>query len=117
MVHQYDLDTPKTSLENAYEEFQTNVSHPDERASIINKALGKEDVAPHTTREDMISLFNPNQDFIESYNIRTQREDTKKVKQENAKLFNEEGQPYEHLWKHDGFKELHDPLSNNLLIA
>jgi hypothetical protein len=111
MVHQYDLDTPKTSLENAYEEFKANVNDAVSKSDIINKALDRQQVKTKTTKEDLISLFNPNRDFIESYNKRTLKEQEKQAKEEKAKLVDENGQPYEQLWKHEGFRQIHDPLS------
>jgi hypothetical protein len=111
MVHQYDIDTPTTSLENAYEELKINVTDAVARSDIINKALEKQQVKKEITREDKISLFNPNADFIDAYNKRTLKETERKTKEEQAKLYNEHGQLYEHLWKHDTFKQIHDPLS------
>ena len=37
MVHQYDLDTPTTSLEIAYEGVKANITNPIERSNLVNK--------------------------------------------------------------------------------
>ena len=113
MVHQYDLDTAQTSLENAYNEFLSNIKDPHARNEIINKTLGKDNLKQNLTKQDYISLFNPNADFVESYNKRSIKEATKKAKEDQAKNFNEQGQQYHHLHKHEGFKHIHDPLSKS----
>jgi hypothetical protein len=116
MVHQYNLDTPQTSLENAYQGFKENITDPNMRTHIINKALGKENPQPNPTKQDYIDLFNPNADFVNTYNQRSIKEASKKEKEEQYKLVNEQGQQYELLWKQEGFRQIHDPLSRLYLI-
>lgn len=82
-MSQYDLDTPRTPLENAYEQFAANIKDPVQKQNLINQVLGTNNIKPHPTKEDLISLFNPNADFINSYNQRTLKQQIKNEKRKN----------------------------------
>ena len=115
MVHQYDLDTPTTSLEKAYEGVKSNLNDPVQRTAIVNKALGRDKIQMPVTNDEIISLFNPNAEFVRTYNERQLKEEKMQKKESEKALYNELGQAYEHLLKYDEYKKLHDPLSNYFL--
>jgi hypothetical protein len=110
MVHQYSSDSPTTTLEHAYENLINKVPDVKQRNIIVNKAMGTDKL--EATQEDIISLFNPHADYVRAYNERAIKEEKKALKNEERQLYNEAGQAYEHLWKNDTFKKIHDPLSN-----
>ena len=112
MVHQYAPDTPTTTLEEAYDTLINKVPNVEQRNIIVNKAIGKNEVQATAVKEDVISLFNPHADYVRAYNERATKEEKKALKDKERQLYNEAGQAYEHLWKNDTFKKIHDPLSN-----
>jgi hypothetical protein len=112
MVHQYSPDTPTTPIDRAYDDLMTHIPNPQQRNMIVDKALGNKVVDSSKVNEDIISLFNPHADYIRAYNERSVKEEKKALREKERQLYNEAGQAYEHIWKNDSFKKIHDPLSS-----
>jgi hypothetical protein len=110
MVNEY---SPTTTLEEAYDNLKHQVPNIQERNIIVNKAMGQKDLDSTSANHDVISLFNPHADYVKAYNERAIKEEKKALRDQERQLYNEAGQAYEHLWKNDTFKKIHDPLSNN----
>jgi hypothetical protein len=112
MVHQFSPDTPTTPLEKAYDDLIANIPNSQQRDIIINKALGNNEIDPTKIKEDVINLFNPHSDYVRAYNERAIKKEKNIEREKERQLYNEAGQAYEHLWKNESFKKIHDPLSN-----
>lgn len=115
MVHQYNPDSPTTTLEYAYDNLVKHIPDPHQRNAVVKKALRKDEEQLNKVGEDVISLFNPHADYVRAYNERAVKEEKKVLREKERQLYNEAGQAYEHLWKNDSFKKIHDPLSNYIV--
>jgi hypothetical protein len=96
-----------TPLEKRYLPMTESVE-PAEKFKIADN-LGKD--KPHTSIQSS-SMFQPHQGFIEAYNERAIKEKKQELKKHSQTIYNEDGQRFGRVWDYQGFKSVHDPLSN-----
>lgn len=95
-----------TPLEKRYLPMLDKIS-PEDKLRISDS------IAPVKKEEknDLANLFSPNQKFIDAYNIRKIKETKSELRVQSKSIYNEDGQRFSRVWDHQGFKNIHDPLS------
>ncbi len=84
---------------------------PAERFRIAD-TLTKEEKKPRQKESDFLA---PHKGFVEAYNERAVKEKKTELRAQSQFLYNEDGQRFGRVWDHQGFKNVHDPLSNTFL--
>jgi hypothetical protein len=99
----------RTPFETQYVKFIEDIPNETDRKSVRQHILSSEirDVRnPHFKEKT-----DANEDFIRTYNERAKNEKREIKKRLLKDLVNETGKKYARFWEHQGFREIHDPMS------
>jgi hypothetical protein len=104
-----------TPFENRYLPYMKSLSDPAERFEVSNQLAGtvRPDFVQKQTTADKIK---PHQGFIDAYNQRAVKVQKSELRKKSQALYNENGKRFGRSWDNEGFRNIHDPLSNNFLI-
>ena len=109
---QHEIVDRTTPLEKRYLPFIAEIRDPAAKAQIAKEICGDMPERTSEHKPKLKEMVEPHQGFVDAYNARAEKEQRERIKRKSQELYNENGQRFGRVWDYEGFRSVHDPLSN-----